>query len=78
MPTGKDLIRQAQQEMPSVPAQDVYEELQAGNDLVIIDVREKEEWNQGHIPQAIRLTRGRIEPHIEEVVPDRDTPVVFH
>ena len=78
MPTGDELVTQAQQEMPSVPVQEVYEVLQAGEDVVVIDVREKDEWNQGHIPQAIRLTRGRIEQHIEEVVPDRDTPVVVH
>ncbi len=45
---------------------------------VIIDVREKDEWVQGHIPGATWLSRGVLETKIEDVVPDRATPIVLY
>jgi rhodanese-related sulfurtransferase len=45
---------------------------------VIIDVREKDEWDEEHIPEAIHMSRGTIELDIEEKVPDSDAMVVCH
>jgi sulfur-carrier protein adenylyltransferase/sulfurtransferase len=46
--------------------------------VVVIDVRESDEWRQGHLPNAIGLPRGFLELRIEEKVPDRKTPVILH
>jgi len=45
---------------------------------VIVDVREREEWDEGHIPGAIHLSRGMIELDIEEKVPDPETMIICH
>jgi rhodanese-related sulfurtransferase len=47
-------------------------------DAVIVDVREKDEWDEEHIPDAIHLSRGTIELDIEEKVPDTNAMVVCH
>ncbi len=39
---------------------------------LVIDVRELDEFEQGAIPGAIHVPRGRIESRIEGLVPDRD------
>ena len=44
---------------------------------VIVDVRETDEWRQGHIPEAIGIPRGFLELRIEDKVPDRQTPVIM-
>ena len=44
---------------------------------VLIDVRESDEWRQGHIPQAIAIPRGFLELRVEEKVPDHKTPVIL-
>jgi molybdopterin/thiamine biosynthesis adenylyltransferase/rhodanese-related sulfurtransferase len=44
---------------------------------VIVDVRESDEWRQGHIPQAIAIPRGFLELRIEEKVPNHKTPVIM-
>jgi molybdopterin/thiamine biosynthesis adenylyltransferase/rhodanese-related sulfurtransferase len=44
---------------------------------VLIDVRESDEWRQGHIPQAVGIPRGFLELRIEEKVPDHQTPVIL-
>ena len=49
-----------------------------GGEGVIIDVREKDEWEEGHVPGAIHLSRGTIELEIEEKVPDLNTTGICH
>ena len=44
---------------------------------VLVDVRESDEWRQGHIPQAVAIPRGFLELRIEEKVPDHKTPVIL-
>jgi len=47
-------------------------------DAVIIDVREKDEWDEEHIPDAIHMSRGTIELEVEEKVPDTNAMIICH
>jgi len=47
-------------------------------DFVLVDVREKYEWNEGYIPGAIHVPRGHLEAEIEEVIPDKFKKVVLY
>lgn len=47
-------------------------------EAVIVDVREKDEWDEGHIPDAIHMSRGTIELEIEEKVPDTNAVIICH
>jgi rhodanese-related sulfurtransferase len=76
--TGRDLIEAARQAVPSISNTDLQRKLEAGDNVVVLDVREQEEWNAGHIPQGTLLARGRIEGRIEEMVPDKTTAIVTH
>lgn len=44
----------------------------------VIDVREQDEWDAGHVPGATLLPVGEVPSRIAEVVPDRDTPLLLH
>ncbi len=44
---------------------------------VVIDVRESDEWRQGHLPTAVFIPRGFLELRVEEKVPDHKTPVIL-
>jgi len=44
----------------------------------VIDVREGEEWQEGFIPGATWIPRGKLELRIEDVVPERDTELVVY
>src|SRR5476649_2177293 len=46
--------------------------------MVFIDVREESEWQQGHLPHAIHLSKGVIERDIEKHIPDASTPLVLY
>jgi phage shock protein E len=47
-------------------------------EAVIVDVRERDEWDEGHIPQAMHLSRGMLELEIEEKVPDQNAVIICH
>src|SRR5262245_51698484 len=48
-----------------------------GNTL-FVDVREREEWDEGHIPGAVHVPRGNLESRIEGVAPDREKKLVLY
>jgi rhodanese-related sulfurtransferase len=71
------LTADAKRNVTEIRPTDALEKLKSG-DAVMIDVREKDEWDEGHIPDAIHLSRGTIEFDIEEKVPDVNTTVILH
>lgn len=76
--TGRDLVEEARRAVPKMATDQLQECLASGKSVVILDVREKDEWDEGHIPQATLLPRGRLEGRVEQVVPDKDALVVTH
>ncbi len=46
--------------------------------FLLIDVREKEEWDEGCIPQAIHIGKGVIERDIAKHVPDKNQQLVLY
>lgn len=47
-------------------------------DLVLIDVREDHEWQNGHIPEAIHLSKGIIERDIERLILNKDQTIILY
>jgi sulfur-carrier protein adenylyltransferase/sulfurtransferase len=82
---SREIMRQARRQVPEwTPAQvnDVlahqHEISQGDQEIVVVDVREKHEWNEGHIPGALHVPRGFLELQIEEAVPDTSKTVVLY
>jgi rhodanese-related sulfurtransferase len=54
-------------------------DLQAGpTPPLFLDVREREEWDEGHLPGARHIPRGWLESRIEQEVPDRARQIVIY
>src|ERR671911_1019418 len=75
-PSGAELIRKIRRQVEEVDPAEVSEHL--GNGVVLVDVRESEEWDRGHIPGAVHVPRGYLESRIEGAVPDRDARVILY
>ena len=76
--TYAELLREARAQVPQITALET-DALRQGDDAVrIVDVRETSEWEQGHVPGAIHISKSYVEQEIEGAVPDRDTPVVLY
>ena len=76
--TGRDRTEAARQAVPKMSNEQLQKHLASGAPIVILDVREKEEWDEGHIPEATLLPRGRLEGRVEQMAPDRDALIVTH
>jgi molybdopterin/thiamine biosynthesis adenylyltransferase/rhodanese-related sulfurtransferase len=81
MRTGRDFIKEIRAKVKEVDPTEVHD-LQARNgeapDLVVVDVREQAEWDQGHIPGAIHIPRSYLESRFENFVPERDKQIVLY
>ena len=75
-PSGAEVIRQIKQQVEQVDPAEVSEHL--GNGIVLVDVRETEEWDRGHIPGAVHVPRGYLESRIDAAVGDRDQRVILY
>src|SRR5512132_153421 len=75
-PSGAEVIRRIRSQVEEVDPSEVREHL--GNGVVLVDVRESEEWDAGHIPGAKHVPRGYLESRIEGAVADRDQRVVVY
>jgi molybdopterin/thiamine biosynthesis adenylyltransferase/rhodanese-related sulfurtransferase/molybdopterin converting factor small subunit len=76
--TVQDLMREVRTRVREETPAQVRERIERGETFVLIDVREKDEVAQGHLPGALHIPRGFLELRIEGAVPDRATPVVAY
>ena len=44
----------------------------------VIDVREASEWEQGHLPGAVHISKSYVEQQVEAAAPDRDAEVILY
>ena len=77
MPSYRELLQQVKAEIDEIDASRARELLEEG-DAAALDVREREEWEEGHIPGALHIPRGSLEGRVEGAVPDRSQPVVVY
>jgi molybdopterin/thiamine biosynthesis adenylyltransferase/rhodanese-related sulfurtransferase len=76
--TFKQIMEEARREVPEISAEDARTRLDREPGITILDVREKDEYREGHIEKAISLPRGFLEIRVEEVIPDKLAPVVAY
>ena len=63
--SGAEVIREIKSKVEEVDPAQVSEHL--GNGIVLIDVRDSNEWDAGHIPGAKHVPRGYLESRIEGI-----------
>jgi molybdopterin/thiamine biosynthesis adenylyltransferase/rhodanese-related sulfurtransferase len=78
MPSYREYLQQIKSEIDQVDTAGARELLDAPEAPLLVDVREHEEWVEGHIPGAVHVPRGHLESRIEQVAPDRARPVLLY
>jgi len=78
MKTLKDMLAEARQIVPEELPTDVQRRLQAGESIKVIDVRDPDEYRDGHIDGAANISRGFLEFRVGTAVSDPATPVVLY
>ncbi len=52
--------------------------MDSGEDFIILDVREQDEFESGHIPGAIQLSYMQIDAKAEEMLPDKEKQILVY
>jgi molybdopterin/thiamine biosynthesis adenylyltransferase/rhodanese-related sulfurtransferase len=76
--TFKQLMEEARREVPEVSVEDVRQRLARDHGATVLDVREKEEYREGHLQGALSLPRGFLEIRVEEAIPDKQAPIIAY
>ncbi len=77
MPNYRELLQQVRSEISEIDATHARERIESG-EPVVVDVREQDEWDEGHIPGAVHVPRGHLESRIERLAPDAARPVIVY
>jgi molybdopterin/thiamine biosynthesis adenylyltransferase len=80
---SREIMRQARKQVPEWAPAEANEALTGQrkteqNGIILVDVREKNEWDEGYIPGALHIPRGFLELRVEEAIPDKSQKVVLY
>ena len=73
----RELVADAKKNITEISPTDAAAKAQS-RDVVIVHVREKDEFDENHIPDAVHMSRGLLELEVEEKFPDRDMTIICH
>jgi adenylyltransferase/sulfurtransferase len=77
MANYRELLQQVRSEISEIDATQARDRIESG-EPIIVDVREQDEWDEGHIPGAVHVPRGHLESRIERLAPDLARPAVVY
>src|SRR5215813_6446680 len=78
MKTLKEMLAEARQVIPEQPPAELKKRLDAGEPVVVIDVRDPDEYRDGSIEGANNISRGFLEFRVGTVAPEPTTPIVLY
>lgn len=76
--TFRDLVTEAKGQINEVTQDTLKQWLSEKKDLLILDVREPEDFQNGYIAGAVNVPRGMLELEIDEVAPNQDRTIVAY
>ncbi|NOY85354.1 MAG: sulfurtransferase [Nitrospirae bacterium] len=78
MKSWKEMMSEAKQEIILLEVADLKTRIDQKEDFVLIDCREAEELQEGHIAESVFIPRGVLEMTVERHFKDRDKSIVIY
>ena len=75
--TKTELLSRARESVPEVPVEEVRRLVDAHADVVLLDVREQAEFDEGSLPGALFIPRGFLELRVEDKVAREREVIVY-
>jgi rhodanese-related sulfurtransferase len=72
------LVNEAKKQVKETTVVEVKRRMDSGERFLLVDVREDNEWEKGHMPGAVHMGRGVIERDIETQVPETSTKMILY
>ncbi len=74
--TSDQLVKEAKASIKEVSINEVKSMIDKKEKIVLLDVRDKNEFEDGSIPGAINISRGMLEFKVALVIPDKNTKII--
>jgi len=74
----KEICGEAKAAAKHVKPADLFEQIKAGEDVVVVDIRARGEYEAGHLPGAVWLPSGFIPFKAKKVIPEAGAKVVVY
>jgi rhodanese-related sulfurtransferase len=76
--TSDQMVKDAKAAIREVSVDEVKRMIDDRQKMIILDVRDKDEFETGYIPGAINLSRGMLEFKINTLIPDKNAVIVVY
>jgi molybdopterin/thiamine biosynthesis adenylyltransferase/rhodanese-related sulfurtransferase len=77
MASFRDLLTSARASISEISTEEAQSKIDAGG-VVVLDVREPDEFDQGALNNVVHIPRGHLEAQIESRITDKSAPVVVY
>ena len=77
-PAFLNLVNDAKSRVKEIGIDEYKAMRESGDPHMLVDIREDNEWNAGHVAGAVHLGKGIIERDIEASVPDPSAKLVLY
>jgi rhodanese-related sulfurtransferase len=76
--TSDQLVKEAKARIREISVFELNRMIDNKEKIVILDVRDRDEFETGYIPGAINLSRGMLEFKVNMMIPDRNATIVVY
>ncbi|MGB0384890.1 MAG: molybdopterin-synthase adenylyltransferase MoeB [Ardenticatenaceae bacterium] len=76
--SGREYLAEVLAEIPEITVHELRDSIQEGDSLRVLDIRERDEFEQGYVPGAKFIPRGHLEMQVENWETDREAPIAVY
>ncbi len=76
--TLEQIVQEAKAAINEVSIAEVKKMIDNKEDIILLDVRDKEEYETEHIPGAINISRGTLELKSNLIIPDKTKKIIVY
>lgn len=76
--TATDLVNEAKEKVCEVSPADAKAKIDSDASVIVLDVREPDEFKKGHIPKATNIPRGLLEFKVAKEIPNKDAQILVY
>ena len=76
--TFDQLMSDARKEVKELTVEEVQKLTAKNGKYMLVDVREKEEYRDGHLEGSVSIPRGFLEMRVESAIPEKSTPIIAY
>lgn len=77
-PLLRGALKKKHKEVSELSIQEVYQLLKRGEEIVLLDVREREELALGYLKNSVFIPRASLPEKAEALLPDKNAPIVVY